>query len=42
MTLSEARQVAEMMVMMGRAVPPHKWVDSLAERAEESALDSVF
>jgi hypothetical protein len=38
----DAEAIAEMMVMTGRIVHPSRWVDWMAEDAENAALDSLL
>lgn len=37
--IGDAIACANMLVTLGRAVPPNKWVDSLVAAATESALE---
>jgi hypothetical protein len=40
--LNEAKDVADMMVLLGLAIPAQKWIDAMIVKGEESALDAVF
>lgn len=38
----DAIGIAEMLIQLGRAVPPSRWIGELAERAETEALETLF
>jgi hypothetical protein len=38
----DAIGVAQMLVTLGRAVPPARWIESLSARSEEAARESLF
>ena len=38
----DAIGIAEMLLSLGRAVPPARWIDDLADRAESEAIESLF
>ena len=38
----DAIGIAEMLLSLGRAIPPARWVDDLAGRAEAQAIESLF
>jgi hypothetical protein len=38
----DAIGVSEMLVALGRAVPPARWVDGLEAKAQEAALEALF
>jgi hypothetical protein len=38
----DAIGIAEMLVSLGRAAPPSRWVGALVERAESQAMESLF
>lgn len=42
MPLETALDVAEVMVMTGRAIPAPIWVDELAARRRNAKLESMF
>ena len=38
----DAIGIAEMLLAMGRAIPPSRWIDTLASRIEAEALEGLF
>jgi hypothetical protein len=38
----DAIGVSEMLVALGRAVPPSRWVDNLDLRAQDAAREALF
>jgi hypothetical protein len=38
----DAIGVSEMLVALGRAVPPSRWVDGQEAKAQEAALEALF
>ncbi len=38
----DAIGIAEMLVSLGRAVPPSRWIAELIDRAEADAIESLF
>jgi len=42
LTWEDAIGVSEMLVALGRAVPPSRWIDDLDLRAQDAARESLF
>ncbi|WP_261344044.1 hypothetical protein [Aquisphaera giovannonii] len=42
MPWEDAIGVTHMLVALGRAVPPSRWIESLSARREEAARDALF
>lgn len=38
----DAIGIAEMLVTLGRAVPPSRWVDGIAQNIESASIEQLF
>jgi hypothetical protein len=42
LTWEDAIGVAQMLVTLGRAVPPSRWIESLSIRSADAAREALF